>query len=183
MIHILEEAPNHIGAREALLDQSFGLDRHLKTSERLREGRLPAFAYSALDDDERLVGTVRLWSIADEAGSPSLMLGPIAVEKGLQGQRIGDRLMRHALHQVAHAGNGSIVLVGDYAYYARFGFAQGLLDQATLPGPLERDRFLGIEFVPGHLAALKGCLNGTGAIDPAAIQHVDPEFMQVFKTV
>lgn len=172
MIQILEEAPVHIGAREALLDLSFGLDRHLKTSERLREGRLPAFAYAALDEDDRLVGTVRLWSVEDEIGNPTLMLGPIAVEKGHQGQRIGDRLMRHALNQAALAGNGSIVLVGDYAYYARFGFAQDLLKRVALPGPVERERFLGIEFTNGHLARLRGCLHGTGAFDPAAMVHV-----------
>ncbi|MBD1545139.1 GNAT family N-acetyltransferase [Roseibium aggregatum] len=168
MIHIVDEAPAHVGAREALLDLSFGFDRHQKTSERLREGRLPAFAYSALDEDGELVGTVRLWPVSDGTGQGSLMLGPLAVAKTCQGQRIGDRLMRHALTQAALAGHGSVLLVGDLAYYERFGFARGLLDGVVLPGPLERERFLGLEFTSGHLERLSGCLAGAGQIDPVA---------------
>lgn len=168
MIHIVDEAPIHVGAREALLDLSFGLDRHRKTSERLREGRLPAFAYTALNDADAMVGTVRLWSVADSSGQSTLLLGPLAVDRTCQGQRIGDRLMRHALTRAALAGHGSVVLVGDLAYYDRFGFARGLLDQVSLPGPVERDRFLGLEFVPGHLQQLSGCLAATGQLAPAA---------------
>jgi len=168
MIHIVDEAPAHVGAREALLDLSFGFDRHMKTSERLREGRLPAFAYSALDGDDAFVGTVRLWPVADECGQGTLLLGPLAVDKTCQGQRIGDRLMRHALTQAALAGHGSVLLVGDLAYYERFGFARGLLESVTLPGPLERHRFLGLEFASGHLDRLSGCLWGAGQSDPAA---------------
>lgn len=41
MIDIVDEAPDHTGAREGLLDLCFGEDRFRKTSERLREGRLP----------------------------------------------------------------------------------------------------------------------------------------------
>ncbi|WP_306146044.1 hypothetical protein [Roseibium sp. MMSF_3412] len=35
MITIVNEALEHFSAREVLLDQSFGEDRHLKTCERL----------------------------------------------------------------------------------------------------------------------------------------------------
>ncbi|WP_346898647.1 N-acetyltransferase [uncultured Roseibium sp.] len=168
MIHIVDEAPAHVGAREALLDLSFGFDRHQKTSERLREGRLPAFAYSALDETDALVGTVRLWPVVDATGQVSLLLGPLAVAKTCQGQRIGDRLMRHVLTQAALAGHGSVLLVGDLAYYERFGFARGLLDSVVLPGPLERERFLGLEFASGHLGRLSGCLTAAGQFDQAA---------------
>jgi len=47
MILIVNEAPEHFGARELLLDRCFGEDRFAKTSERLREGRLPVFAFAA----------------------------------------------------------------------------------------------------------------------------------------
>lgn len=182
MIDIVDEAPAHVGAREALLDLSFGLDRHQKTCERLREGRLPAFAYTALDGEGTLVGTVRLWSVADAAGQATLLLGPLAVDKTCQGRKVGDRLMRHALNQVAVAGHGSVVLVGDQPYYDRFGFARGLLDGVSLPGPVERERFLGVEFVPGYLDRLSGCLAGTGLLAPTAAVAAQSFELPFFKS-
>ncbi|MEO0978881.1 MAG: N-acetyltransferase [Pseudomonadota bacterium] len=165
MITIVNEALEHFSAREALLDQSFGEDRHLKTCERLREGRLPVFAYVALDEQGSLVGTVRLWLVADEAGKVSLLLGPLAVSAKMRGLKIGDRLMRHALNQAAICGHASVVLVGDLSYYARFGFASGKLDRVSLPGPFERYRFLGLDLLPGQVASLNGMLRSSKDAD------------------
>lgn len=165
---IVDEASSHFQAREALLDLSLGDGRHLKTSERLREGRLPAFAFTALDDTGALVGTVRLWVVADAFGNQALLLGPLAVDPSKRGNKVGDRLMRHALNQAALGGYGAVILVGDLPYYARFGFAAGLLDDVDLPGPVAHERFLGLEFASGHLACLDGVLCAAGLIDPMA---------------
>lgn len=162
MITIVDEALDHFSAREALLDLSFGEGRFTKTSERLREDRLPVFAYSALDEHESLVGTVRLWSVCDSKGSDSLLLGPLAVCCRRRGERVGDRLMRHALNQAAVHGHGSVILVGDPGYYARFGFSSGRLDRITMPGPVDPARFLGLDLLPDHLSGLVGVLQGTG---------------------
>ncbi|WP_422376943.1 GNAT family N-acetyltransferase [Roseibium sp.] len=167
MIDIVEEVPAHAGAREALLDLCFGDERFTKTSERLREGRLPVFAFSALDESGRLVGTVRLWSVADRNGKLCLLLGPLAVDPACRGSKVGDRLMRHALNQCALHGHGSVILVGDLPYYTRFGFEAGRLDEASLPGPVSRERFLGLEFAAGHLAGLNGPLSAAGLADLA----------------
>src|SRR5262249_35836778 len=42
MVTIREERIADVAAREALLDEAYGAARFAKTSERLREGRLPA---------------------------------------------------------------------------------------------------------------------------------------------
>ncbi|WP_421983642.1 GNAT family N-acetyltransferase [Roseibium sp.] len=173
MIMIVNEALEHFSARETLLDQCFGEDRHLKTCERLREGRSPVFAFVALDEHGTLVGTVRLWLVGDEAGKPSLLLGPLAVSANVRGLKIGDRLMRHALNQAAAFGHGSVVLVGDLAYYARFGFLSGKLDRAALPGPFERHRFLGLDLLSGRTSALRGELKAME--DTVATMPVDAD--------
>ena len=167
MISIVEEAPEHFGARELLLDRCFGEDRFGKTSERLRAGRLPVFSFAALDETGLLAGTVRLWSVADRNRLQSLLLGPLAVAPDYRGLKVGDRLMRHALNQVALHGHGSVILVGDLPYYARFGFSAGLLKQAGLPGPVARQRFLVLEFVDGHLSRLRGEMSAAGAMAPS----------------
>jgi len=165
MIDILDEAPEHFGAREALLDLSFGLERFEKTSERLREGRLPAFAFTALSGTD-LVGTVRLWQVADRMGRLALLLGPLAVAPQTRGQKLGDRLMRHALNKAALGGFGAVLLVGDLPYYQRFGFAAGLLDRVDLPGPVDRSRFLALDLKPRQALSLAGCLAAAGPSCP-----------------
>src|SRR5438132_6110216 len=67
-------------AREALLDACFGENRHLRTCQRLRDGRLPAegLAFSAVRGG-RPIGTLRLWHVS-AGGCPALVLGPLAVE-------------------------------------------------------------------------------------------------------
>ncbi len=168
-IDIRDEAPWQHGAREALLDRVFGPARFEKTSERLREGRLPALALAAVDEDGDLTGTVRLWHVATGDGRPALLLGPLAVAPESRSLGVGGRLMRQALNQAAVAGHGAVVLVGDAPYYARFGFCPSLTIALDLPGPVERHRFLGMELVPGALEGASGCLSAAGPRDPFAL--------------
>jgi len=59
-------------------------------------------------------------------------LGPVAVVPTQQGRGIGSRLVREALRQLQANGAQGCVLVGEPAYYGRFGFrAEPAL---TLPG-------------------------------------------------
>jgi len=62
MVTIRRERAADVALREALLDLSYGPIRFSKTSERLREGRLPELSFVATSG-RRLVGTVRLWSL------------------------------------------------------------------------------------------------------------------------
>ncbi len=49
-------------------------------------------------------------------------LGPVAVEPGLQKRRIGARLIERGLAMLRERDAAGCVLVGDPAYYSRFGF-------------------------------------------------------------
>ena len=166
MIKIRQELPHDIAAREALLDAAFGACRFAKTSERLREGRLPApgLAFSALDD-EGLVGTVRLWNVRAESGGDMLLLGPLAVAQSERGTGLGSALMRHALTRAEALGHRGVILVGDEPYYRRFGFRADLTAGLDLPGPVDRARFLGAEFVASALQGARGLVTASGAIE------------------
>ena len=172
-IVVADEQARHVPAREALLDQAFGPDRSAKTSERLREDRLPAegLALVALSA-ERLVGTVRLWNVTLGAGRPALLLGPIAVDGQIRSAGIGAVLMREALARAADLGHRAVILVGDEAYYRRFGFSAQGMDRLWMPGPLDRARFLGLELAPGALAGAHGLVGATGR---AAVRWPDVE--------
>jgi predicted N-acetyltransferase YhbS len=165
MIRIVQETTPDIAARETLLDAAFGKSRFSKTSERLREGRLPSLAF-VMKDGFRLIGTLRLWPIAAGPGRPALLLGPLAVDAAFTGRGFGSRLMRHALGKARSAGHDAVLLVGDAPYYERFGFAAGSTGGLWLPGPVERDRFLGLELAKGALAGAAGMVSATGELRP-----------------
>lgn len=145
-----------IPAREVLLDRALP-GRHLKTCEKLRRGQTPADGLALTAEmDGRVVGTVRLWHIAAGTAGAALLLGPIGVLPECQGLGIGTLLMDHALAEASLRGHRAALLVGDAPYYERFGFSAGFTGGLSLPGPVERDRFLGLEIVPGALAAARG---------------------------
>jgi len=161
---IREEIPRDILAREALLDRAFGLTRWRKTSERLREGRLPApgLAFTAVLDGV-LVGTLRFWSIEAGEGRDALLLGPIAISASLRSQGLGGRMIRLGLERAAALGHKAVILVGDAPYYARFGFSRAGAEKLDMPGPVELARFLALELQPGALEGAQGLIRATGA--------------------
>jgi predicted N-acetyltransferase YhbS len=168
MISLRQERPTDIEAREALLDDAFGGTRTRKTSQRLRDGRLPAEGLSLIAaDGRRVVGTARLWDVACGGGQPVLLLGPVAVESSCRNRGIGAALVRRALRDARRLGHGAVILVGDAPYYSRFGFSAEKAASLTLPGPFERRRLLAIELVPGALDGAGGLVQPTGRLEQA----------------
>lgn len=51
---------------------------------------------------------------------------------------------------------------GDAPCYARFGFAHAPVADLALPGPVESDRVLGLDLVPGALAGAGGVIAAAG---------------------
>ncbi len=160
---IRAERASDVVAREALLDASFGDDRHARTCQRLRDGRVPAegLAFSAVHRG-RLIGTVRLWHVS-AGGVPALVLGPLAVDASCRSLGIGAALMTHALAAARARGHGAVILRGDAAYYSRFGFNADKTGELELPGPFERDRLLAVELRDGALDGARGMIVATGA--------------------
>jgi predicted N-acetyltransferase YhbS len=165
MITIRQERPTDIVAREALLDLSFGRGRFDKTSERLREGRLPAedLSFVAVEHG-RVVGTVRLWHVSTGTGQTALLLGPLAVAPNRRRRGVGTALVRRALRDSRRRGHRAMFLVGDAPYYGRFGFTAAKTSKLELPGPYEPARLLALELVPGGLDGASGLIRATGSL-------------------
>ena len=163
------ETPADVVARENLLDRAMGPDRRLKSSEKIRRGRVPAegLALVARDTDGHVTGTVRLWNV--EAGiSPdgtpieALLLGPLAVDSAHEGKGIGGALMRAAMTEAHKRGHGAVLLVGDAASYERFGLLADKTRHLVMPGPFERSRFLALELKAGWLEGAAGMIVPNG---------------------
>ena len=158
-IAIRGERRSDIAAREKLLDAALGSDRFTKSSERLREGRVPArgLAFTAVEG-RRLIGTVRLWPVTAGAAKGCLLLGPLAVASDVRSRGLGADLMWRALRDAKRLGYRAVLLVGDPAYYQRFGFSADHTGALRMPGAYERERLLACEFAAGTLKGARGMI-------------------------
>jgi|SRR5581483_7904390 len=163
---IRAERASDVVAREALLDAAFGETRHARTCQRLRDGRAPAegLAFSAVAQG-KLVGTVRLWQVS-AGGMRALVLGPLAVDGAFRKLGVGAALIARALAAARARGHLAVLLLGDAAYYERFGFSAEKTAELVLPGAYEQERLLGIELAPGALSGAWGMIVPTGGSLP-----------------
>ena len=160
MFTIRLEKSSDAADREALLDLAYGPVRFEKPSERLRAGRTPALSFVAVEDG-RVIGTVRLWDVTTGPDSPALLLGPLAVDPAQRCRGIGSALMRHALRAAERRGHHAVLLVGDAAYYSRFGFSAERTGGLWLPGLTDKGRLLGCELSAGALDGARGAIRVT----------------------
>lgn len=139
---IVGETPADAAAIDALVTGAFGPGRFAKTAERLREQARLAVGLVARDG-ARLAGSVRLWAIRVGAAE-ALFLGPIAVARDRRSEGLGARLVTAAVEAARERGVAGVLLVGDPAYFERFGF--GRAEGVELPGPVDPKRLLWVGF-------------------------------------
>ena len=165
MIQIIEERPGDAEAIEKLLNGAFGPKRKRKISYRyrLRVAPVPGLSFVA-EEDGVIAGTIRHWPILitspDQASSPALLLGPLAVSVDHRGKGLGARLIERGLKQAREAGHELVILVGDLPYYARFGFQPAGGYGITMP--YEK---------PERVLALP--LNAGATVPQGIIRHID----------
>lgn len=169
---IREEAPAEFAAIRTLIETAF---RTAKVSDgdeqnftaRLREGKgyLPSLALVA-EERDTIVGHIMLTRLADERaagiGEGLLLAAPLCVASAFRSQGVGSALMREALRRATQSGYKAVVLVGDPAYYSRFGFREstrfGIRNTDGIP-----DRYvLMLELEPHVLKACRGTLTFAG---------------------
>ncbi|MCG6858785.1 MAG: N-acetyltransferase [Salaquimonas sp.] len=152
---------------EQLAADAFGPGRFARAAFRLREGveHEHSLSFVALmaretvggheDGHEELVGSVRLTRILI-GGKSALVLGPLIVARTRKNLGIGRELMHRALVKARGERHRLVILVGDYPYYAKFGFEKVPHGRITLPGPADPQRILYCELQAGALADYAG---------------------------
>lgn len=155
-VKYLPENPAHDPEIEAINDEAFGPGRFVLGAYKIREGgpHERALSFVAVDGDI-VVASVRMTRIAAGVGR-ALMLGPLAVRPAFKNLGIGRRLVRIALEAAAKAGMPAVMLVGDEPYYGPLGFKRIPRGQISMPRPVDPDRLLSHEIVPGAMARLVG---------------------------
>ncbi len=159
MFLIEPQKPHHAADIEPLLDRAFGPNRHAKKSYAFRDGIADIADLRFIAREGRaLVGTIRFWPIAiGPALAPALLLGPLGVEPGRQGEGIGAGLIHHGLDRARALGHTACVLVGDLTYYGRFGFGPASAHDIAMPGEQDH-RVLIRELQNGALADVSGAI-------------------------
>ena len=133
---------------EDLLDASFGPDRHARTAYRIRAGMewLETLSFAALDEEDYLAASIQLWPVAltdpDGKPHPLLMVGPVAVAPGRQGEGFGKALVSAALDAIDPRAPLPQMLIGEESYYGRWGFSPAHTGEWRCPGPYEQHRLL-----------------------------------------
>ncbi len=105
-----------------LVERAFGQPDEARLVERLREGGDLMFELVS-DHDGEIAGHLvfsRLWA---DSQNLYAALAPVAVSPALQRTGVGSALIRASLAQAREFGVHGVLVLGDPAYYPRFGFS------------------------------------------------------------
>lgn len=124
---VRSETPSDVAAIHAVTVAAFLHAPHTDHTEQfivdaLRKAGALTISLVA-EDGGVVVGHVAVSPVSISDGSAGWFgLGPISVSPELQGRGIGSLLMQGALRLLRERGAAGCVLLGDSAYYSRFGF-------------------------------------------------------------
>jgi putative acetyltransferase len=102
--------------------------------------------------------------IVDGAAVRAAYLACLSAQPALQRRGVGSALVRGGLRRLAARGYAAATLLGDPAYYGRFGFSPDLAERIEAAHRVRGRGFLAIELVAGALAG-----RTVGADFPAVI--------------
>lgn len=126
-VHLRTEAPDDVAAIRAVTEAAFRDHPHSRQTEAqvvdaLRHaGGMTLSLVAHLGG--RLVGHAAFSPVAISGGAPGWhCVGPLAVMPGWQGAGVGTALVWHGLRTLRQLGAAGCVVLGEPAYYGRFGF-------------------------------------------------------------
>ncbi len=154
---IRAERPEDEEAIRRVQAEAFGRTDEADLVEALREGSAEFVSFVAVEDGE-VVGHVLLTEVSLEADTEAegLGLAPLAVLPSHQSRGVGTALVEAALAYLADAGVDFVVVLGDPAYYERFGFVPGATYGLGCVYDAPREAFQALELVAGALAEAGG---------------------------
>jgi putative acetyltransferase len=109
---------------------AFGRDVEADLVDALRGNAKPEISLVAIEggeDDGRIVGHVYLSRVhVGDARRPAMGLAPVGVDPSVQQRDVGGKLCRRGLEECRVLGEPVVFVLGDAAYYPRFGFEPAL---------------------------------------------------------
>lgn len=136
---------------------AFGRDTEAEIVTTLR---LASKAYRGfvVDEELRVIGHAVLSEVTleQDGGVSGVGLAPVAVAPGHQGTGVGSALVRAALDEARRSGAAFVVVLGEPAYYGRFGFRPASTFGLRCEYDKAGNAFQCVELTPGALRQVKG---------------------------
>lgn len=157
-LEIRDETPADAPAVRQVIVAAFKGSLEADLVERLRARRKIALALVATLGNV-IAGHVMLTDV--HLRGPGLTprgtgLAPLAVRPAMQRRGIGAALARAAIARARDAGYGFMAVLGDPAYYRRFGFVAGASLGLACELDAPPEAFMALELAPGALAGSSG---------------------------
>ena len=152
---IRKETVEDIPSIRAVVHAAFGTAGEANLVDGLRcSGALTLSAVAVVGS--RVVGHVGFSPVTIDGQHPALALAPVAVAPDCQRQGIGSALIRWGLDECRRLGHGGVIVVGEPAYYPRFGFTPASLFGIQCPFPVPPEAFMVLELSPGTASGSRG---------------------------
>jgi predicted N-acetyltransferase YhbS len=146
MATLHKEQPKHHNEIEALHECVFGPGRFARAAFRIREnGGHDLDLSHIIVMDDKIIASVRLTPIII-GQTPALLLGPLAVLPEFARRGFGAMLIKESINVAEQT---LILLVGDEAYYGRFGFKPVPVGSIVFPAPVDKKRILVFSVLEG----------------------------------
>ncbi|ATM88487.1 N-acetyltransferase [Yersinia massiliensis] len=151
------EIPVDAPGIDALLRQAFKRDDEAELVQQLREDGLLTLGIVATDDEGGVVGYAAFSPV--EIGGEDrqwVALAPLAVEEGLRRQGLAEKLVYEGLDSLNEFGYAAVVVLGEPAYYQRFGFVPAAHHQLACRWPDTENAFQVYALAEDALADVDG---------------------------
>ena len=164
-VRIRNETPDDVAAIDAVTVAAFQNAPHTSHTEQFIVAALRAagaLTVSLVAEAEgAVVGHVAVSPVTISDGTPNWYgLGPISVLPAWQGRSVGSALMRAALEALRESGAAGCVVVGEPAFYGRFGFrAEAGLVLPDIPPEYFQAVAFGNRDVPQGIVAYDNAFN------------------------
>ncbi|MCL2898292.1 GNAT family N-acetyltransferase [Brenneria tiliae] len=151
------EIPVDAAGIDSLLRRSFPTDAEAELVHQLREDGQLTLGIVATDDEGGVVGYAAFSPVLLEGEDRQwVALAPLAVEESLRRQGIGQQLVYEGLDALNEFGYTAVVVVGDPAYYARFGFVSAAQQQLHCRWPEGATAFQVYPLTDNHFEGASG---------------------------
>ena len=157
MVQIRALRKAELDAADEVIRAAFGRTAEVVLAQQLREDGDVLLELGAFDD-RAMIGHVLFSRLAVASTSrcgPTLVaaLAPVSVRPARQQEGIGATLVRQGLEACGQVGIGAVLVLGDPAYYGRFGFSAELA--SPVEAPFAGPAFMALELVPAALAGVR----------------------------
>ncbi|PWC17960.1 GNAT family N-acetyltransferase [Brenneria roseae subsp. roseae] len=157
------EIPVDAAGIDSLLRRAFPTSAEADLVHQLREDGLLTLGIVATDDEGCVVGYAAFSPVLIEGEDRQWVgLAPLAVEETLRRQGLGEQLVYEGLDALNEFGYTAVVVLGEPAYYSRFGFVPAIEQQLHCQWPDSESAFQVYPLADNHFEGASGLVEYAG---------------------